>query len=90
MFICSGEQNPSWRERHSPAPATRFQFEGVELRMAVQAERLRVSFSLTSFSVATELKKRLLFTVGALAVFRLLSFVPLPGIDPHALDNLFQ
>ena len=32
-----------------------------------------------------ELKKRLWFTLGALIVFRFLSFVPLPGIDPTAL-----
>ena len=38
---------------------------------------------------ATDLKKRLWFTVAALVVFRLLSFVPLPGIDPHALASLF-
>ena len=48
------------------------------------------NLSLASFSKATELKKRLWFTLGALIVFRLLSFVPLPGIDPTALNSLFQ
>ena len=42
------------------------------------------------FAQATDLKKRLWFTLGALIVFRLLSFVPLPGIDPRALNSLFQ
>ena len=39
---------------------------------------------------ATELKKRLWFTVAALIAFRLLSFIPLPGIDPLMLSSLFQ
>ena len=50
----------------------------------------RQYFSLASFSKATELKKRLWFTLGALVLFRLLSFVPIPGIDPRALASLFQ
>jgi preprotein translocase subunit SecY len=48
------------------------------------------NLSLANFAKATDLKKRLWFTLGALIVFRLLSFVPLPGIDPRALANLFQ
>ncbi|WP_294314756.1 preprotein translocase subunit SecY, partial [uncultured Sphingomonas sp.] len=36
------------------------------------------------------LKKRLWFTIGALIVFRLLSYVPLPGVDPTALGLLSQ
>ena len=48
------------------------------------------NLSLASFSKATELKKRLWFTLGALIVFRLLSFVPLPGIDPTSLNSLFE
>ena len=58
--------------------------------MAARAERLAVNFSLANFAVATDLKKRLLFTLGVLVVFRMLSFVPLPGIDPRALSTLFQ
>ena len=48
------------------------------------------SISLANFAKATDLKKRLWFTLGALIVFRLLSFVPLPGIDPRALNALFD
>ena len=48
------------------------------------------NISLANFAKATDLKKRLWFTLGALIVFRLLSFVPLPGIDPRALANLFD
>ena len=57
--------------------------------MASRADNLASNLSFANFSKATELKKRLWFTIGALIVFRLCSFVPLPGIDPQALDQLF-
>jgi preprotein translocase subunit SecY len=56
--------------------------------MASSAEQMASSISLGSFSKATDLKKRLWFTIGALIVFRLLSYVPLPGVDPTALGVL--
>lgn len=56
---------------------------------SAQQQQLAASLSLANFSKATELKKRLWFTLGALIVFRLVSFVPLPGIDPEALNSLF-
>jgi len=58
--------------------------------MASSAEQMASNISLGSFSKATDLKKRLWFTLGALVVFRLLSFVPLPGIDATRLSALFQ
>jgi preprotein translocase subunit SecY len=58
--------------------------------MASAAEQMAANISLANFAKATELKKRLWFTLGALIIFRLLSFVPLPGIDPRALNTLFQ
>jgi preprotein translocase subunit SecY len=58
--------------------------------MASTAEQMSSTMSLASFAKATDLKKRLWFTLGALIVFRLLSFVPLPGIDPRELTALFQ
>jgi len=58
--------------------------------MASAAEQLASNISLSSFSKATELKKRLWFTLGALILFRLLSFVPMPGIDPRAMAALFD
>ena len=58
--------------------------------MASAAEQLASNISLASFSKATELKKRLWFTLGALILFRLLSFVPVPGIDPVAMTTLYQ
>ncbi|GAA0372058.1 preprotein translocase subunit SecY [Bowmanella denitrificans] len=38
----------------------------------------------------TELKSRLLFVLGAIIVFRLGSFVPIPGIDAAVLASLFE
>src|SRR4051794_31736658 len=58
--------------------------------MASAAEQLASSISLSSFAKATELKKRLWFTLGAMVLFRLLSFVPVPGIDPVAMNALYQ
>ncbi len=58
--------------------------------MASSADRMAANISLAKFSQATDLKKRLWFTIAALAVFRFLSFVPLPGIDPTVLSQLAQ
>ena len=58
--------------------------------MASAAEQMAANASLSQFAKATELKNRIWFTLGALVVFRLLSYVPLPGIDPRALATLFQ
>jgi preprotein translocase subunit SecY len=58
--------------------------------MASSADQMAMGLNLGRLSQATELKKRLWFTIGALIVFRFLSHVPLPGIDPQALTALFQ
>jgi preprotein translocase subunit SecY len=58
--------------------------------MASRADQLASNLSLAKFSQATELKKRLWFTFGALIVFRFLSFVPLPGVDPTVLAQLYR
>ncbi len=58
--------------------------------MASAAEQLASNISFASFSKATELKKRLWFTLGALILFRFLSYVPMPGIDPRAMASLFD
>jgi preprotein translocase subunit SecY len=58
--------------------------------MASAAEQLASSLTLGNFNKATELKKRLWFTIGALILFRLLSFVPVPGIDPVAMSALYE
>ena len=46
--------------------------------------------NLGKFAQATELRTRIWFTLGALIIFRLLSFVPLPGIDPVALEQVID
>ncbi|WP_114520261.1 preprotein translocase subunit SecY [Altererythrobacter sp. ZODW24] len=56
--------------------------------MASRADNIASNMSLANFSKATELRKRIMFTIGALIVFRFLSFVPLPGINPQALASL--
>jgi preprotein translocase subunit SecY len=58
--------------------------------MASAADQMAHNISLSKFAQATDLKKRLWFTIGALIVFRLLSYVPLPGIDPTGLAALAQ
>ena len=58
--------------------------------MASAAEQLASSITLANFQKATELKKRLWFTIGALILFRFLSFVPVAGIDPVAMSALYQ
>ena len=46
------------------------------------------SSGLASLGKLTELKQRLLFVVGALVVFRLGSFIPVPGVNPEAMARL--
>ncbi|MES2288290.1 MAG: preprotein translocase subunit SecY [Pseudomonadota bacterium] len=57
--------------------------------MASAADRLASNVSFAKFAQATELRKRLWFTIGVLIVFRFLSHVPLPGVDPRALQTLY-
>ncbi|OCC22798.1 preprotein translocase subunit SecY [Croceicoccus estronivorus] len=57
--------------------------------MASRADNLASNLNLANFSKATELKNRIWFTVGALIVFRFLSFVPLPGVNPLILQDLY-
>ncbi|MDP9056524.1 MAG: preprotein translocase subunit SecY [Pseudomonadota bacterium] len=58
--------------------------------MASRADNIASNMSLANFSKATELKNRIWFTVGALIVFRFLSFVPLPGVNPLILQTLYS
>ena len=58
--------------------------------MASAADQMAQGISLGKFAQATDLKKRLWFTIGVLIVFRMLSYVPLPGIDPTALGLLSE
>ncbi len=58
--------------------------------MASAAEQLAANFNFNSFSKAKELRQRILFTLGALIVARLGTFIPLPGIDPMALAQILE
>ncbi|HVR92135.1 MAG TPA: preprotein translocase subunit SecY [Novosphingobium sp.] len=57
--------------------------------MASRADNIASNLSLANFTKATELKNRIWFTIGALIVFRFMSFVPLPGVNPLILETLY-
>jgi preprotein translocase subunit SecY len=58
--------------------------------MASAADRMASGAGFGALAKADELKKRLWFTVGALIVYRLGTYLPLPGIDPAALADIFS
>ena len=58
--------------------------------MASAAEQLAAQFNFAALGKATELKKRLWFTLGALIVYRLGTYIPIPGIDPTVLSDIVQ
>jgi preprotein translocase subunit SecY len=58
--------------------------------MASPAEQLAANINLGAFAKATELKKRLWFTLGALIVYRLGTYIPLPGIDGVVFAQQFK
>jgi preprotein translocase subunit SecY len=57
--------------------------------MASVAEQLAANINFGAFAKAEELKKRLWFTLGALIIYRLGTYIPLPGIDPQAMAQIF-
>src|SRR5713226_6195423 len=57
--------------------------------MASAAEQLASNLNWGAIGKATELKKRLWFTVAALVVFRIGAYIPVPGVDPRALAEIF-
>jgi preprotein translocase subunit SecY len=58
--------------------------------MASAAEQLASNLNWGAIGKATELKKRLWFTIGALVVFRIGAYIPVPGVDPVALAEMFH
>ena len=58
--------------------------------MASASDRMAAGAGLGALAKADELKKRLLFTLGALIIYRLGTYVPLPGINPGALSDVFS
>ena len=57
--------------------------------MASAAEQLAASINFSAIGKAEELKKRIWFTLGALIIYRLGTYIPLPGIDPVAFEQSF-
>jgi preprotein translocase subunit SecY len=58
--------------------------------MASAAEQLAQSINFSAFSKATDLKNRIWFTLGALVIYRIGTYIPLPGIDPQVLADVFK
>jgi preprotein translocase subunit SecY len=58
--------------------------------MASAAEQLARNLSFSTFAKAKALQQRIWFTLGALLVYRLGTFIPLPGIDPDAFRATFE
>ena len=58
--------------------------------MASAAEQLAANLNFGAFAKAEELKKRIWFTLGALIVYRLGTYIPLPGINPDAFAEIFK
>jgi preprotein translocase subunit SecY len=58
--------------------------------MASAAEQLAANINFGALGKATELKNRIWFTLGALLVYRLGTYIPLPGINPQALAEIFK
>ncbi len=56
--------------------------------MASAAEQLAGNLNMGAFAKATELKKRIWFTLGALIIYRLGTFIPVPGIDASVLGQI--
>ena len=56
--------------------------------MASAAEQLAANINFSAIGKAEELKKRIWFTLGALIIYRLGTYIPLPGIDPAAFEAL--
>src|SRR3981189_4013086 len=58
--------------------------------MASAAEQLAANLNLWAVAKAEELKKRIWFPLGALLIYRLGPYIPLPGIDPAAWEQVFS
>lgn len=58
--------------------------------MASAAEQLVANMNFSAFGKAKELQQRILFTLGALVIYRIGTYIPLPGIDPEAVARLFE
>jgi len=58
--------------------------------MASAAEQMAANLSWSTFGKATELRQRIVFALGLLIVYRLGTFIPVPGIDAIALQEFVE
>jgi preprotein translocase subunit SecY len=58
--------------------------------MVSAAEQLAANLNFSALAKAEELKKRIWFTLGALIIYRIGTYIPLPGIDPNAWEQIFR
>lgn len=58
--------------------------------MASAAEQLAANLNLGVLSKATELKRRIWFTLGALIVFRIGTYIPVPGVDASVMGEMMR
>ena len=58
--------------------------------MVSAAEQLAQNINLSAFGKAEDLQRRIWFTLGALVVYRLGTFIPIPGINPEAFAETFN
>ena len=58
--------------------------------MASAAEQLAANMNLGAFQKATELHKRIWFTLIALLIYRLGTYIPIPGINVSAFAHVFE
>ena len=58
--------------------------------MASAAEQLAANLNLGVFAKATELKKRIWFTLGALLIYRVGTYIPVPGVDASVMGEMMQ
>jgi preprotein translocase subunit SecY len=58
--------------------------------MASAAEQMAANLSWSTLGKATDLRQRIFFTIGLLIVYRLGTFIPVPGIDAAELRELMQ
>ena len=58
--------------------------------MASAAEQLAANLNLGVLAKATDLKKRIWFTIAALVVYRLGTWIPMPGVNPQVMADMFR
>ena len=58
--------------------------------MPSAAEQLAANFNFSNFAKAKELRQRIMFTLGALIVTRLGTYIPMPGIDPAGMARFIN